>query len=112
MSLADRDLLEVDDDTEPLRGEPLEHLAEELDPDVWRVVDEHHLEGTYEFDDFRGAFEFTKQVAELAEEAFHHPDIHLSWGEVGIELWTHSIGGLHENDFVMAARMDRLYEGA
>jgi 4a-hydroxytetrahydrobiopterin dehydratase len=108
--LADRECVACTSDEEPLDGAELIELFEALDRDVWEVVDEHHLEGTYAFEDFRDALEFTKEVGELAEEEFHHPDIHLSWGEVGIELWTHKIDGLRETDFVMAARMDRFYE--
>ncbi|MDG5821013.1 4a-hydroxytetrahydrobiopterin dehydratase [Natronococcus sp. A-GB7] len=109
--LADRECTACTSDEDPLEGEELIPLFEELDRAVWEVVDEHHLEGTYAFEDFRDALEFTKEVGELAEEEFHHPDIHLSWGKVVIELWTHKIDGLREADFVMAARMDRFYEG-
>jgi 4a-hydroxytetrahydrobiopterin dehydratase len=109
--LADRECTACTSDEAPLEGEELIELFEELDRNVWEVVDEHHLEGTYAFEDFRDALEFTKEVGELAEEEFHHPDIHLSWGEVVIEMWTHKIDGLREADFVMAARMDRFYEG-
>jgi 4a-hydroxytetrahydrobiopterin dehydratase len=49
------------------------------------------------------------QVGELAESVNHHPDIYLSWGQVKITLWTHKIGGLSEADFVLAAKVDRLY---
>jgi len=96
-----------DDDplTEPEYAPHLEELG-----DAWTVVDEHHLEGTYEFADFRDALEFTYEVGELAEEEWHHPDIHLQWGEVRIEMWTHKLDGLHKTDFVMAARMDRIHE--
>lgn len=93
-----------------MTGDELRDLYEQVDTDVWSIVDEHHLEGEYEFEDFRDALEFTKEVGELAEDEFHHPDIHLSWGEVRIEMWTHKIDGLHEADFVMAARMDRIYD--
>ncbi|MFC4438958.1 MULTISPECIES: 4a-hydroxytetrahydrobiopterin dehydratase [Natrialbaceae] len=108
--LADRECEACTGDEDPLEGEELIDLYEELDRDVWKVVDEHHLEGTYEFEDFRDALEFTKAVGELAEEEWHHPDVHLSWGEVVIEMWTHKIDGLLEADFVMAARMDRIHE--
>lgn len=108
--LADRECIACTSDEDPLTGEELTGLFDQLDADVWTVVDEHHLEGTYSFDDFREALEFTKEVGELAEEEFHHPDIHLSWGEVVIELWTHKIDGLFETDFIMAARMDRIYD--
>jgi 4a-hydroxytetrahydrobiopterin dehydratase len=83
----------------------------ELDPE-WVVVDEHHLAREIRFPNFRTAFEFVRQVAELADAANHHPDIHLAWGRVQITIWTHSIGGLSESDFVLAARVDRLLAAA
>jgi len=90
----------------PLQGAGLRKVAEQL-PD-WSVIDEHHVERTFEFKDFRQALEFTNRVGELAEEQGHHPDIHLAWGKVGVKLWTHAIDGLTESDFVMAAKIDRL----
>lgn len=107
--LADRECIACTSDEDPLEGDDLTELYEQVDTEVWDVVDEHHLEGTYEFEDFRDALEFTKEVGELEEE-WHHTDIHLSWGEVVIELWIHKIDGLFETDFIMAARMDRIYE--
>ena len=109
--LADNECEACTSEDDPLQGEEITEYYEQLDTDVWQVVDEHHLEGTYEFEDFRDALDFTNQIGELAEEEWHHPDIHLSWGEVVVEMWTHKIDGLHETDFVMAARMDRIYDG-
>ena len=108
--LADEACEACSSDDEPLTEAEYADLLADLDEDVWQVVDGHHLEGTYEFEDFRGALEFAYDVGELAEEEWHHPDVHLSWGEVRIEMWTHKIGGLHRTDFVMAAKMDRLYD--
>ncbi|MFP3854772.1 MAG: 4a-hydroxytetrahydrobiopterin dehydratase [Anaerolineales bacterium] len=92
---------------EPLQGEELKKLADELN-NGWEVVDEHHLEKEYSFDDFQAALDFTNRVGELAEEADHHPEICLTWGKASITIWTHSIGGLSEADFVFAAKADRL----
>ncbi len=108
--LADQECPACTSEDEPLEPAEYEELYAELDHDVWTVVDEHHLAASYEFPDFRNALEFTYEVGELAEDEWHHPDIHLAWGEVGIEIWTHEIDGLHQADFVMAARMDRLFE--
>lgn len=91
----------------PLEGEELRELHGQLDPG-WRVVDEHHLEKEYEFDDFAQALEFTNRVGEMAEQQGHHPDIHLSWGRVKVQVWTHKIDGLTESDFVFAAKADEL----
>ncbi len=91
----------------PLEGDELTGLRERLGGG-WRVVEEHHLEKEFRFDDFRSALGFTNRVGELAEEQGHHPDIHLSWGRVRLEIWTHQIDGLTESDFVLAAKVDKL----
>lgn len=63
----------------------------------------------WEFEDFAAAIAFVNRVAEAADEANHHPDIHLhGWNKVRLELSTHSEGGLTQNDLDMAARIDRL----
>ena len=90
-----------------LKGEALEALRRELGGD-WEVVDGHHLEREYRFDDFRQALDFTVRVGELAEEQNHHPDIFLAWGQVKVTIWTHKIDGLTESDFVFAAKSDAL----
>ena len=68
------------------------------------------LTRTFEFEDFRKAMEFVNRVADVAEEQGHHPDIAIHWNKVELVLWTHKIGGLHENDFILAARISRLLE--
>lgn len=93
----------------PLEGEELRKLHEELNQG-WRVVDDHHLEKEYEFDDFRGALEFVNRVGELAEEQDHHPDLYLAWGRVRVRIWTHKIDGLTESDFVFAAKTEERYD--
>ncbi len=105
--LANRQCVPCVKGADPLKGEEIEQRAKELDPD-WRVVDEHHLEREFRFGDFRQALDFVDEVGELAEEQGHHPDIYLSYGKVKIQLWTHKINGLHENDFIMAAKIDAL----
>ena len=70
------------------------------------------LKRLFEFEDFKKAMEFVNRVAEVAEEEGHHPDIAIHWNKVDLVLWTHKIGGLHENDFILAAKVDRLLEPA
>src|SRR5690606_5648119 len=65
---------------------------------------------TFTFRNFAEALQFTNQVGALAEEADHHPALLTEWGKVTASWWTHSIGGLHQNDFIMAARCDALFE--
>ncbi len=67
------------------------------------------LERVFRFDDFAGALDFTVKLGELAESEGHHPAILTEWGRVTVSWWTHKIGGLHANDFIMAAKTDHLY---
>ena len=68
------------------------------------------IQREFTFKDFRTAMDFAIQVGEIAEREQHHPDIHLSWGKVMVETWTHKIQGLHENDFILAAKVNETYE--
>lgn len=88
----------------------------ELRPQVseWRVVEHEgtkRLERAFRFDDFAQALAFTDRVGEQAEEEGHHPSQLTEWGKVTVTWWTHKIGGLHRNDFVMAAKTDELSGG-
>ena len=105
--LANRRCVPCSGGTPRLRGEAIETLRRQLHGD-WQVVDEHHLERTFRFPDFRQALAFTNRVGELAEAEDHHPDLHLAWGKVVMQVWTHKIGGLSENDFILAAKADAL----
>ena len=91
----------------PLEGEELREMQERLGGG-WEVVDGHHLSKRFEFDDFVSALDFTNEVGELAEEEGHHPLIHLTWGEATVDIWTHAIDGLSDNDFILAAKIDEL----
>ena len=91
----------------PLKGDALQTLLGKLSKG-WKIVEEHHLEKEYGFDDFKGALAFTNRVGDLAEKQNHHPDIFLAWGKVKLTLWTHKIDGLTESDFIFAARGDAL----
>ena len=91
----------------PLKGADLKAYEKQVG-EGWSVVDEHHLERTFKFKDFAEALAFTNKVGGLAEAENHHPDIELSWGKVKITLLTHKIGGLSENDFIIAAKISDL----
>ena len=77
----------------------------------WNVVERdgiRRLERVFPFPDFATALTFTNRVGALAESEGHHPALLTEWGRVTVTWWTHAIGGLHRNDFVMAARTDGL----
>jgi 4a-hydroxytetrahydrobiopterin dehydratase len=75
----------------------------------WKLLDDAtRIERTYRFVNFREAFAFVAKAAELAETEGHHPDISFGWGYATVSLRTKKIKGLHENDFIMAAKLDRM----
>ena len=76
----------------------------------WKVVNTHHLSREFRFVDFVTALKFVDRVGAMAEEQSHHPDIHLAWGKVRVEVWTHKIDGLTESDFIFAAKTDEIWE--
>lgn len=77
--------------------------------DLWEVRDGKMITKTFSFPDFKQTMVFVNQVADLAEEEGHHPDMRVSWGKVVIELSTHAVKGLSENDFILAVKIDALH---
>ncbi len=78
----------------------------------WRVIERdhiRHLERVFKVTDFKAALGFTLLVGSLAEVEGHHPALLTEWGKVTVTWWTHSIHGLHRNDFIMAAKTDAVY---
>jgi 4a-hydroxytetrahydrobiopterin dehydratase len=75
----------------------------------WALLDDTtRIERTYRFKNFAEAFAFVRQAGELAETEAHHPDISFGWGYATVSLRTKKIKGLHENDFIMAVKLDRI----
>lgn len=77
----------------------------------WKIIERENikrLERVFRFKSFAQAVAFTNKVAEIAEQEEHHPAILTEWGRVTVTWWTHKIKGLHRNDFIMAAKTDRL----
>ena len=74
----------------------------------WELADDaHRIERKFRFHNFREALAFVQKVGELAESEGHHPDISFGWGYATVSLTTKKIKGLHENDFIMATKIDR-----
>jgi 4a-hydroxytetrahydrobiopterin dehydratase len=105
--LADKKCVPCRGGIPPLGGDQLKKLHQSTPK--WTVDREHHIYREFTFPDFKKALEFVNLVGEVAEEQGHHPDIFLAWGKAQITLWTHKIDGLTESDFIMAAKIDRLY---
>src|SRR5947209_3426429 len=104
-SLADQHCVPCRGGVPPLRGAELETVKAQT-PE-WSVVNEHHLERSFKFPDFKTALDFVNRVGAIAEQEGHHPDLYLAWGKVDVKIWTHKIDGLTNSDFVLAANIDR-----
>ena len=74
----------------------------------WEVTENKKIQKNFKFKNFKEAISFVNKVAEIAEQEQHHPDIYIFYNRVNIELYTHAISGLSENDFIMAAKIDKL----
>lgn len=92
----------------PVTDEELTKLQQSI-PE-WRVVTREgvrQLVRVFKFKNFLEAMAFTQKIADIAEAAGHHPALLTEWGQVTVSWWTHKIGGLHRNDFIMAAKTDQ-----
>jgi len=96
---------------EPATAEEIEEwLADIPEWNLLKVRDVPRIQRTFRFPDFKTALAFTNKVGEIAEAEGHHPRITTQWGRVTVTTWTHAIENLHQNDFILAAKIDRAYE--
>ena len=93
----------------PIKGPAIEHYMQKLSSS-WAVEDELKISREFTFPDFVETMAFVNKVADLAEDEGHHPDIHVHYGKAVVDLWTHAINGLSENDFIVAAKVDEIYD--
>jgi 4a-hydroxytetrahydrobiopterin dehydratase len=92
----------------PLAAEQVRQLSKEV-PGWTLTVDSQRLRREWRVKDFVTGLDFFQRIGALAEEEGHHPDLHLSgYRNVAIEIWTHAVNGLTENDFILAAKIDKL----
>jgi 4a-hydroxytetrahydrobiopterin dehydratase len=92
----------------PLLPDKAQELLKQLKPG-WMLIDGGRmLANTYTFKDFVETINFVNKIAAVAEEEQHHPDLTISYNNLGVELMTHAIGGLSENDFILAAKIDEI----
>jgi len=101
--LANKDCIPCRGGVPTLKGEALRALQAELGHE-WQVVNEHHLQKEFSFPDWAQAMAFANRVSDIAEEQNHHPDLHIGWGRVIVQIWSHKVDGLTESDFIFAAK--------
>jgi len=106
MSLSDKTCVPCSGGVAPMTAAEIKPLAEQLDH--WTVANDHHLEKDFTFPDFTTALAFVNAVGAIAESQGHHPDVTLTYGKVGVKIWTHKIDGLTESDFILASKIDTI----
>ena len=110
-SLATERCADTFPDTSPASAADIAALSRQV-PD-WQIT--NHDDGiprlwkTFRFRDFSGAMQFSARLGSISDGEMHHPRLLVEWGHVGVEWWTHKIGALHRNDFIMASKTDALY---
>ena len=92
----------------PLNKEEIKKFKKLIESD-WFVKEDKKIIREFKFSDYQAGIKFTNKVAKLAEEEGHHPYIHINFKTIKIILFTHKIDGLHENDFLMASKIDKIY---
>ena len=107
--LADKTCIPCKGGVPPLDANSCEVLLQKLGNE-WSLNTDGHLYKAYQFNDFTSAMELANQITDIAEQQGHHPDLHISWGSCGVEIWTHKISGLSESDFILAAKIERLID--
>jgi 4a-hydroxytetrahydrobiopterin dehydratase len=105
MKLTEQKCEPVSADTRPFSQEEARNMMSQI-PE-W-VLKDNTIERTFKLKDFKEAIKFVNRVADVAEKENHHPDIHIYYSKVNIELSTHKIEGLSKNDFILAAKIDEL----
>ena len=107
MDLTQKKCVPCEIGTPPLSLDQYEPLLKQLKLD-WEVIENKKIKHEFKFDSYMAGVEFANKVARLAEKENHHPNIHIYYGRVVIDLTTHNIRGLSENDFILAAKIENL----
>ena len=108
MNLKDRSCAPSTSQTPAITGDDLETYLSQL-TNSWEITGEGHLEGVFKFNNFVQAMDFANQLTKIAETENHHPDLHIRWGQCRVEIWTHTINGISESDFIFAAKSESVY---
>ena len=105
MDLSQKKCIPCQKGTPKLGPEAAEALRKEVPS--WDIQNEKLIK-QYKFKNFNQAMAFINRMADIAEMEGHHPDFHVHYNKVEVEIWTHAIDGLSENDFILAAKLDRV----
>lgn len=109
MELKDKKCVPCSSYVPPLPLEDKERMTRELGGDWLLTENGRRLFRSFKFKSFKRPLALTNEIARIAEEENHHPEIRLGWGHCDVEIWTHSNDNLVENDFILAAKISEAY---
>jgi 4a-hydroxytetrahydrobiopterin dehydratase len=107
MDLSKKKCIPCEGGIPPLTEKEVSDFKKQISSD-WKVIDNSKISKEFMFVNYRHTIDFVNKVAEIAESEGHHPVLHIFFGRAVVELWTHSVNGLSENDFILAAKIDKL----
>lgn len=107
MDLSKKKCIPCEGGIAPLDSKEVAEYRKQIQAD-WKITENKKISREYSFVNYKHTMDFVNKVANLAEKEGHHPVMHVHYGKVFIELWTHSIDGLSENDFIMASKIEKL----
>jgi 4a-hydroxytetrahydrobiopterin dehydratase len=93
----------------PLSQSEIKEFVKQIHPS-WNLVNNQRIVNQFSFVNYKHTLAFVNKIAALAEEEDHHPVLHVYYGRIEIEIWTHAIHGLSENDFILASKIDALIQ--
>ena len=105
MKLYEKKCIPCEGGIPPLNKDEIKDHISEIDGD-WEIIENHHLQRIWEFNNFRNALDFVNITGEICEEENHHVNYEFGWGFVKVLIWTHKIDGLSISDFILAAKFD------
>ena len=108
MNLLNKHCVPCEGGTPPLPDEKEDEMLKQVSDWILLRDGTHKITRQFAFKDFKEAMEFVNKIADLVESEGHHPDIKIVYNKVQLDLFTHSVGGLSENDFIMAAKINAL----
>lgn len=107
MDLAKKRCVPCEAGVAPLTKEEAEKMLQQVKD--WKLSgDAKHISKEFNFENFLEAMALANKITAIAEDEGHHPDLSIQWGRVGVEITTHAIKGLSENDFILAAKIDKI----
>ncbi len=108
MELSNQNCTKLNSNDKPLNLEEIEIYLSKVNS--WNLNNKKHIERKFFFNNYKESLQFINLISEIAERENHHPDISFGWGYAKISIYSHSLNGLHKNDFIFASKIDKIFK--